>query len=301
MKRKIKALFLFAVLIGLLAGCNFPLASSRSGEDAVATSVAQTVAAVDAQNQPAATVVILPTNTLPSLPTITPQATSTSISTIPTSTPQPCNQAWLASESPLDDAVYSPGAAFTKTWNLKNIGTCTWNTSYKAVFISGSSMGGPASKALTANVAPGETLTLSLSLTAPTTAGTYKGIWNLQDDTGKNFANFWVQIKVQSAPFAVTSVSLSAEDADITGSCPQTFNYEAVVTTNGAGTVTYYFTYSDGTTGATKSMVYNAAGSKTLSGSWQLGADGNYWIKLYIDNPNHQLFGPLNLTLDCTP
>ena len=307
MKRILKALCLFVTLAALLAACNFPLANSQSEEDAVATSVAQTVAAVDAQSQSIVTAVVLqPTNTMPSLPTITPQTTSTIISGLPTSTPQPCNQAWMVSESPLDNASYSAGATFTKTWNLKNIGTCTWNTNYKAVFISGSAMGGPASKALTASVAPGATLALSLSLTAPSSAGTYKGVWNLQDDSGKNFANFWVQIKVASSgstseDFAVTSVSLSADDADISGACPQTFTYYAAISTNAAGTVTYYFTYSDGSSGSTQSIVFDSEDTDTASGTWSIGTSGDYWVKIYIDSPNHQLFGPLNLTLTCTP
>jgi hypothetical protein len=304
MKRILKALCLFVTLAALLAACNFPLANSQSEEDAVATSVAQTVAAVDAQSQSIVTAVVLqPTNTMPSLPTITPQTTSTIISGLPTSTPQPCNQAWMVSESPLDNASYSAGATFTKTWNLKNIGTCTWNTNYKAVFISGSAMGGPASKALTASVAPGATLALSLSLTAPSSAGTYKGVWNLQDDSGKNFANFWVQIKVGSVSedFAVTGVSLSADDADISGTCPQTFTYYAAISTNAAGTVTYYFTYSDGSSGSTQSIVFDSEDTDTASGTWSIGTSGDYWVKIYIDSPNHQLFGPLNLTLTCTP
>ncbi len=302
MKRKLKALCLLVTLIGLLAACNFPLANSQSEEDAISTSVAQTVAAVDGQTQPTVTAIVLqPTNTVSSLPTITPQVTSTSISTVPTSTPKPCNQAWMVSESPLDDANYSAGATFTKTWNLKNIGTCTWNTSYKAVFISGSAMGGPASKALTASVAPGETLTLSFSLTAPSSGGTYKGIWNLQDDSGKNFANFWVQIKVPSATFSVTGVTLSADHTNIEGACPQTFTYYADISTSAAGTVTYYFTRSDGATGSTQSIVFDSEDTDTVSGTWSIGTTGSYWVKIYIDTPNHQLFGPVNLTLTCTP
>lgn len=301
MKRKMKLLGLLVTMLGLLAACNFPLTSTISEEDAVATSVAQTVAAVDVQILPTVTAIALqPTNTVSSLPTITPQVT-TSTSSLPTSTPKPCNQAELKSESPIDDATYDAGDTFTKTWNLKNIGTCTWNTNYKAVFISGSSMGGPASKALTASVAPGETLALSVTLTAPSSAGTYNGVWNLQDDTGTNFANFWVQIKVSSAAFAVTGVTLAAEHTNIEGVCPQTFNYSAQITSSAAGTVTYYFTFSDGSSSATQSVVFDSAGTKTVSGTWTLNATGSYWVKIYIDNPNHQLFGTLDLTLTCTP
>jgi len=300
MDKKRKGLFLLVALLGFLSACNFPLTGKPSEEDAISTSVAQTVAAVDAQSQPTVTAIILqPTNTVSLLPSITPQATSTF--SAPTNTPRPCNQANLASESPLDDKAFHAGETFTKTWNLKNVGTCTWNTSYKAVFISGSSMGGPASKALTANVAPGETLNLSITLTAPSTPGIYRGTWNLQDDHGTNFANFWVQIKVPSTAFAVTSVHLSAEHTNIEGTCPQTFTYYADITTNAAGTVTYYFTFSDGSSTATKSIIFDSDDTDTVSGTWSLGSSGDYWVKIYIDNPNHQLFGPLNLTLTCTP
>ncbi len=299
MKKSIKVLAMFVILAGILAACNFPLFGG-SDEDAVATSVAQTMEAIDKAVEPTV-VVVQPTNTLPALPTITPQATNTVGVTIPTNTPLPCNKAQLVSENPVDDAVYEPGDTFTKTWRFKNIGTCTWNTNYKLVFVSGNAMGGTASKNLTSSVAPGETVDISVNLTAPSSSGTHKGVWNLQGDDGENYANFWVQIKVDEPFFAVTGVNLSAEHTNIEGSCPQTFNYQAAITTSGAGTVTYYFSYSDGSTGPTKSMTYSAAGTKTLAGSWELNATGSYWIKIYIDQPNHQWFGPLNLTLTCTP
>jgi len=296
MKQKVKALYMLVIVVGLLSACNFPLSNSQSEEDAVATSVALTMAAVNAQiQQPSATTApVQPTNTVPALPTNTQQVVTTAPS-VPTNTTQPCNQAMLVSESPLDDASFSPGTTFTKTWRFKNIGTCTWNTNYKLVFISGNAMGGPATKNLTASVAPGGTVDIAISLTAPSSAGTYKGIWNLQGDNGVNFANFWVQIKVATEPFAVTGVTLSAVNGDTSNTCPHTFSYQAVVTTNGAGTVTYYFTHSGGSTG-TKSVTFDAAGSKTLSGTWDLTTTGSYEVKLYIDNPNHQWFGPLTLT-----
>ncbi len=33
-----------------------------------------------------------------------------------------------------DGTRYDPGATFTKTWRLRNAGTCTWTTSYTMVF-----------------------------------------------------------------------------------------------------------------------------------------------------------------------
>jgi len=174
MKKSVKVLAILALLSVILAACNFPLANNASDEDTVATSVAQTVAAVNAQAIPTVTMA-LPTNTLPALPTVTSQVVNT-VSAYPTSTALPCNQAVLISEDPIDDKSYSAGATFTKTWTMKNVGTCTWNTNYKLVFISGNAMGGAASKNLTSSIAPGQTVSLSVSLTAPSSAGTHKGV-----------------------------------------------------------------------------------------------------------------------------
>ena len=299
MKKSVKVLAILAIMAGILAACNFPLSNQQSDEDTVATSVALTVAAANAQVVLPTATLVQPTNTLPALPTITPQVVNT-VSAYPTSTALPCNQAILVSESPLDDATYNPGATFTKTWTLKNVGTCTWNTNYKLVFVSGNAMGGSASKNLTSSIAPGQSVSLSVSLTAPSSAGTYKGVWNLQGDDGVNFANFWVQIKVPgatAASFAVTSVALTAVGGDLDDcSTSHTFNYQAVVTTSAAGTVTYYFTH-DGTSAGANSVTFSAAGSKTLTGSWALDVpDSTHEVKLYIDNPNHQFFGSLTLT-----
>jgi hypothetical protein len=91
---------------------------------------------------------------------------------------------------------------FTKTWRLKNVGTCTWTSAYKLVFDSGERMSGPESQPLTAvSVAPGETVDVSVDMIAPAIAGTYKSNWKIKDDKGEIFGlssgPFFVQIKVK--------------------------------------------------------------------------------------------------------
>ena len=95
-----------------------------------------------------------------------------------------------------------PGLTFTKTWRLKNIGTCTWTTSYTLVFSSGDALGG-SSVNLPNTVVPGQTVDISVSLTAPTTAGHYIGFWQFKNAAGTLFgigANddkaWWVDINV---------------------------------------------------------------------------------------------------------
>jgi hypothetical protein len=102
-----------------------------------------------------------------------------------------------------DGTSFSAGAAFTKTWRLKNIGSCNWTTGYSLVFSSGEKMGGPDSVPLTSDVAPGQTVDISVNLTAPTTPGAYRGFWQLKNASGAVFgigatasSSFWVDIKV---------------------------------------------------------------------------------------------------------
>jgi hypothetical protein len=99
------------------------------------------------------------------------------------------------------------GDAFTKTWRLKNIGSCTWTSGYKLVFDRGDAMGGPAEVQLTTGtVAPGQTVDVSVNLKAPAQTGTYQGYWKLRNASGVLFgwgdkasSAFWVKIKVEAA------------------------------------------------------------------------------------------------------
>ena len=150
----------------------------------------------------------------------------------PPYTPVPCNQAGFVSDVTIpDNTTMTPGQSFTKTWRIRNNGSCTWTTSYKVVFDSGDAMSGPASFALPGTVAPGQTIDISVNLTAPTTPNTtskpnYKGNWKLKDQNGVIFglgggnSAFYVQIVVSSASFAVTNAEVSAEHSHIEAACP---------------------------------------------------------------------------------
>jgi len=83
-----------------------------------------------------------------------------------------------------DDSVLTPGEPFTKTWRLKNTGTCTWGPEYKLMFSSGDQLNGPGSVSLPQPVAPDAETELSVALTAPTAPGAYHGEWILQSPTG---------------------------------------------------------------------------------------------------------------------
>ena len=101
-----------------------------------------------------------------------------------------------------DGTIVSPGSSFVKTWRIKNVGTCTWNSEYQLVFESGDAMDGPGSMQLTdIHIAPREILDISVELTAPDSPGTYRGNWKFRDPEGNIFGlttgnPIWVEIEV---------------------------------------------------------------------------------------------------------
>ena len=154
-------------------------------------------------------------------------------------------------------------------------------------------MSGPATQALTGNVDPGQTMDISVILKAPATPGNYKGYWKLRNAAGVLFATVYLDMNVGGGgPFAVTGVSLS-----VSGSCGS-FQIQADITTNSAGTVTYNWKRSDGAidTAVHPDLVFVAAGTKSVTTSWSTTAPGAKWMDIYIDKPNHQQFGRANFS-----
>ena len=217
--------FVFPLLALLLAAlaCNLPNAQNQSqGADAQFTAAAQTLSAqftsaASTQGGTATTPTPTITQTLaPNQPT----STATSSPTItPTSAPAtlavPCNLASFVKDVTIpDDTKIMVGTAFTKTWRFKNVGTCTWTSSYQVVFDHGDQMGGPVTQQLSSgSVPPGATVDFSLDMTAPATAGTYAGYWKFRDSSnvlfGLSTGSFWVQIKAVKPTPTPTNTSVA--------------------------------------------------------------------------------------------
>ena len=176
------------------------------------------------------------------------------------------------------------------------------NEGYATYFKSGDQMSAPATKALSGDVAPGETVDIGVDMTAPANAGTYQGYWKFVDNNGENLINsVWVKITVKSEPFAVTSVNLVAIPTNFVGPCPFPFQFIAEITVSGPGTITYFWERSDGGQYGNTSLNFDAAGTKTVTTTWAQAFPGAHWTKIYIDIPNHQYFGPGTFTLTCIP
>lgn len=296
MKRQTRLFNLFMIITLFLGACNLP---SNDVEDIASTAAAQTVEALLSATPVSGTAT--PSLTpLPALPSLTPLPafTNTPAATATTN----CNVAQFMTDVTIPDGtIMTPGQAFTKKWRIKNIGSCAWS-GYTMVFDSGDVMGGPASKPIAA-LNPGQEVDLEVSLTAPATAGNYRGYWRITTNAnvlvpvvnGYQGKSFYVDIKVQalatatntSAPaFAVTSVTFTN-----IGGCGG-FTATANITTNGPGNVTLHWIRSDGATPPVPpALVFAAAGTQSVNISWNTTATGTNWFDIYIDTPNNQQFG----------
>lgn len=235
------ALILFTSIILGACRAQTPSAAPTQDINALFTQVAGTLAAEQTQ------IAALPTNTTESTQTpwvvtatftSTPEFTATP-STTPTgtltNTPLAvCNQASFVSDITIPDGVtLRPNTDFTKIWRLRNTGTCTWTTSYKVVFSTGTNMASASSYALSKSVAPGETIDISVPMTSPSSNGTHKGSWMLRSADGANFGlgtgasvAFYVQVKVSSTAdefeydFAANYCSATWSSNEGTQPCP---------------------------------------------------------------------------------
>jgi hypothetical protein len=115
-----------------------------------------------------------------------------------------------------DGTRLTAGETFTKTWRLKNRGTCTWTPDYMLVFVSGDPMGGTTAVRLSGNVSPGQTVDVSITLTAPDKRGHYTGYWMLRNPNGVLFgfgdnANqaFYVDIRTEKLPHGTVTGNFS--------------------------------------------------------------------------------------------
>ena len=95
--------------------------------------------------------------------------------------------AYVADVTVPDGTWFDKGAAFDKTWRLRNSGKCTWDTRYQLVFVGGEQLGGASPTALPYSVVPGGTLDITVHMVAPNTPGNYRSAWQLRDPAGRNF------------------------------------------------------------------------------------------------------------------
>jgi len=101
-----------------------------------------------------------------------------------------------------DDTELGFNKKFTKTWRLKNVGTCEWPAGTELMFISGEIMGASSRIVLlTKALYPNQYVEVKIDFKAPKKAGTYQSNWMLVTPEGHVFGTgengkgtFWVRI-----------------------------------------------------------------------------------------------------------
>jgi hypothetical protein len=212
-------LLILPVILALIVACNLPIIPQTGSQE---TPSAGPPTKTEQTSSVTVTATPTPTGTA-TVPAITPTNTITTTNTfIPitptnTSNPTPCNKAQYVSDVNFADGTeVTVGTNFTKTWRITNIGSCTWTSGYKIIYVSGDQMGAPAETTLTSGtVPPGATVDISVQLKAPSTAGTYRGYFRIKSSDNIVFGigssgndAFWVEIKAVSLQIFIPAVPL---------------------------------------------------------------------------------------------
>jgi hypothetical protein len=219
---------------------------------------------------------------------------------LPTAMPIPTTAACKDSaeyirDDGLDGTTYAPNVAFTKTWTVKNTGTCTWDSSYLVYQISGSFMTQQPGYWLVpqgTTVEPGQTVDIHVGMTSPPMKGSYKSYWGLKNEDGEivpieggaDGNSFYVEINVQNGSVgtgAVTAKSIDIVPEQGSGdacTADSTYFVHAYISTDGPTAVSYEIGSTAGQIPAgyfedngelsyyvTGSLVFDQAGTKTVN------------------------------------
>jgi hypothetical protein len=195
----------------------------------------------------------------------------------------------------LDGTAYAPNTAFTKTWMVKNSGTCTWDSRYLAYQISGAFLTQQPGYWFVPpenTIEPGQTVDIHVGMISPSVEGNYKSYWGLKNEDGEIIPieggaernSFYVEIKVKNGSVdtgAVTATAIDIVPEQGSGDAckaASTYFVHAYISTDGPATVSYEIGSSAGQISAgyfedggglsdyvTSKLHFTAADSKTIS------------------------------------
>jgi hypothetical protein len=157
----------------------------------------------------------LPTTT-PSLwasPTLLPSTSTMQSASYSYSSANGCYNATYVTDVTIPDGtVLAPGETFTKTWKLQNSGSCSgrqisyYPSKPARIWMERIQL-------LMSAVTAGETESLSITLVAPETEGTYTGYWRLSADSGDAFGELvFVIIVVSEDAATATPINTSTPE-----------------------------------------------------------------------------------------
>ena len=194
----------------------------------------------------------------------------------------------------LDGTTYAPNTPFTKTWTVKNTGSCTWDSSYLVFQLSGAFITQQPGYYMVPQgqtVAPGQTVNISIGMTSPVENGNYKSYWGLKNADGQvmpvqggaNGNSFYVDIQVNDGSTTAGKVTAASIDIELEQGSGKactpdaTYFVHAYITANGPTTASYEIGSTAGQISAgyfednglspyiTGTVVFDQAATKTIN------------------------------------
>jgi uncharacterized protein YkwD len=178
--------------------------------------------------------------------------TATDVSPTPTP-PRPPNEpgctnsaAFVADVTIPDDSVIGAGETFTKTWRISNTGTCIWAWDYVLTHYSENRMGAPDAVPL-AITPPGQTVDISVDLTAPNSPGKYKGNFVIENPEGlimqiNSDSRLWLIINVTNTAILPTTTAVTSTSSSSSGSVTCSFVTDVFTLTDAIDAINAYRT-----------------------------------------------------------
>jgi uncharacterized protein YkwD len=208
----VKKLFIITALISLAlsacsgGGATEPPAATNTPSEAATALISITEASVTTEAATTAPVATVVTDTpgTPASPTVDPS--------IPTNPADCTNSALFVTDVTIPDNTNMVGGTkFTKTWRISNNGTCVWGPTYTLNHYSDENLGLLSTVPLGLTY-PGQTLDISVDLTAPNTTGTHRGNFVIENPQGlimkiADDSRLWVIVNVTSVSAATVAVS----------------------------------------------------------------------------------------------
>ena len=180
----------------LLAACGGGEAegtpTATLSQDQIQTAAIETFSAALTQTALAAPTAT-PVPTLTASPTSAPFATTAggALPIVPTvaGTTSCYRLAFVSDVSIPDNTPMTPGQTFTKTWKVRNTGSCAWDAGFKFAFTGGEAMNG-ATYTLPASVPANAEIDLSVAMTAPSNkTGSIRSNWRMSTAGGQFFGD----------------------------------------------------------------------------------------------------------------
>jgi len=217
-------LILSLVISWLASSCNLKVADATPTQS---PELMQTLAVMTFSAGLTQTEMARPTDTPTS--TVTPSPTSTATLAVTKTSGAPLgsggriqptascySMAFVADVTIPDNTSMKPGQTFTKTWRVRNNGTCAWDAGFKFAFTGGNSLGGT-TLTLKKAVRPGTETELSVDMTAPDTSGSYQSNWRMVNASNANFGDeVFVLIVVSGNAVSTSTITSTGVSATAT-------------------------------------------------------------------------------------